>query len=688
MALPVMNGLRQRMTAVAVGAVLAMLATAAGFSLLRMEVVSSRHAEEEARLVQRLWEGLLDQTAAATRAAVGDPRLTAALERGDAAEAAERLRALELTSIALLNGAGQTLLGVPAGDAARLIDERRIGQVLTQNYVHDGLVLSGDAAQLLLAQPFGAQRPADRVAVAVRPLTDSLETLAGVLGGSAYLTDADGTLYGHAGPLAWNDVRPIMRMDSGESAHATIAERAYDIRSLRLPKVAGAAGPEGGATLFLVTARETTLVAMADSLLDTTTILVVLTVLAAGTLGLDWFFRRSFTPVYASMSALSALAAGDTSVAVLGAERQDEAGQLARTVAVFRDRSRALRDAEERRARHWLRQQAFIRKQMLRLAETLPEQGQRELLADLARIEAAAAERPGGDRADDPGALAVAFEVMAERVRDQHAELDGMVRQLQAALNTRTELLELQKQFEIARRMQAAMLPADLPDLPDLEAAGLMRPAAEFDGSFYDFFQTADGTLVVLLGQVSGGGLAAGFMTVTARAALRTLAEAGQGPAACLAGANRLLAADNVAGRAAGRAIGLAMGVVAPRSRRLVFAAAGMPEPFIVRRFGDVVDLPVAANPPLGLDAGMTVTETALELPVPSTLVLCNGGLLDGANRFGVGFGRARMTDTLGNLDDLSAHSVATAVSAALAEHAGGAPMPQDRLCVALRVRA
>ncbi len=683
MSVLVMNGLRQRMTAVAVGAVLAMLATAAGFSLLRTEVVSSRHAEEEARLVQRLWEGLLDQTAAATKAAVGDPRLTTALERGDTAAAAERLRALELTSVALLNGAGQTLLGVPAGDATRLIDERRIGQVLTQNYVHDGLVLSGGTAQLLLAQPFGAQRPADRVVVAVRPLTDSLETLADVHGGSAYLTDADGKLYGHAGPLAWNDVRPAMRTENGESAHATIAERAYDIRSLRLPKVAGA-GPEGGATLFLVTARETTLVAMADSLLDTTTILVVLTVLAAGTLGLDWFFRRSFNPVYASMSALSALAAGDTSVAVLGAERHDEAGQLARTVEVFRDRSRALRDAQERRARHWLRQQAFIRKQMLRLAETLPEQGQRELLADLARIEAAAAERPGGDRADDPGALAVAFEVMAERVRDQHAELDGMVRQLQAALNTRTELLELQKQFEIARRMQAAMLPANLPDLPDLEAAGLMRPAAEFDGSFYDFFQTADGTLVVLLGQVSGGGLAAGFMTVTARAAVRTLAEAGQGPAACLTGANRLLAADN----AAGRAIGLAMGVVAPRSRRLVFAAAGMPEPFIVRRFGDVVDLPVAANPPLGLDAGMTVTETALELPVPSTLVLCNGGLLDGANRFGVGFGRARMTDTLGNLDDLSAHSVAAAVSAALAEHAGGAPMPQDRLCVALRVRA
>ena len=674
-----MTGLRQRMTVAAAAVVLAVLVTAVAFALLRIETGAARHAEDEGRMTLRLWEGLLDQSAAAARVAAGDPRLTEALERNNAAAAADRLGSLGFTAVTVVNGAGQTLLSVPPGQPIRALDERRIGQVLARNDTQDGLVLTGGAAQLLLARPLGAQRPADRVLAATRPLADSLEALAGILGGSAFLAGADGTLYGHAGPLAWIDVRPFAERD--EEASAAIGARSYDVRKLRLPKVAGT---EGDGALYLVTVRETTLAAMADRLLDSSAILVVLTVLVAGMLGLDWYFRRVFTPVYASMSALSALAAGDTGVAVLGAERADEAGQLARTVEVFRSRSRALRDTEERRARHWLRQQAFIRRQMLRLSETLPEQGRRELLADLARIEAASEGKAPGGRTDDPGALAVAFEVMAERVRDQHTALDAMVRQLQAALNTRTELLELQKQFEIARRMQAAILPPDLTGAPDLEASGLMRPAAEFDGSFYDFFLTADGSLAVLLGQVSGGGLAAGFMTVTARAALRTLAEAGLGPAACLTGANRLLAADN----AAGLSIGLAMGVVAPRSRRLVFAAAGVPEPFLLRRFGDVVDLPVAANPPLGLDPAMAAVETALDLPVPSTLVLCNGGLLDGTNRFGVSFGRARLTGILGDLDDLSAASVTAAVSAGLAEHGGGAAMAVDRLCVALRVRA
>ena len=68
--------------------------------------------------------------------------------------------------------------------------------------------------------------------------------------------------------------------------------------------------------------------------------------------------------------------------------------------------------------------------------------------------------------------------------------------------------------------------------------------------------------------------------------------------------------------------------------------------------------------------------------------MLCNTALLDGANRFGVTFGRARMSETLRNLDDLSAVSVCAAVAGALGEHAGGAAMDHDRLCVAVRVRA
>lgn len=667
-------GLGGRMFVFAAGAVLAVLATAVLFSVLWGDRTAERRVVEETRVAQRLWESLMEEEAVVMQRAAADPLLVAAMDRNNGQAVAARLPLLGFSSASLVNSVGQPLISVPAPTDMRLIDERRVAQVLAQNDAYTGLVVVGGAVQHMVAAPFGETRPADRVVLALRTVQPSLTVLARVLGGSAYLVDGNGALYDRAGALPWEDIQPSLGGGGGDHARVHRSGRSFEVRTLRL------ADPAGGNTLALVVARESTLEDMATSLFDTSAILVLMTVLAASLFGLEWFFRRSLAPIHASLSALSALADGNTNVAVLGAERNDEAGRLARTVEVFRNRSRALQDAEARRGRHWLRQQSFIRKQMLRMAETLPDQGRVELLGDLDRIESVTG------RGDGAGGLAVAFEVMAERVRSQHAALDGMVVQLRASLDTKTELVELQKQFEIARRMQEAILPAGLPARPDLAAAGLLLPAAEFDGSFYDFFLADDDTLVVLLGQVSGGGLAGGFMTVTARTAVRALASAGLGPGACLTGANRLLAADN----AAGLRIGLAMGVVTLRNRRFVFAGAGVPAPFLARRLGDVVDLPVAENPPLGLDAGLTVAETAFDLPVPSTLVLCGSGLLDGTNRFDVPFGRTHMGEVLSGLDDLSADSTVAAVQAALFEHAGGrtVPMARDRTCLAVRVRA
>jgi len=666
-------GLGGRMFLFAAGAVLAVLATAVLFTVLWGDRTAERRVTEETRAAQRLWESLMEEEAIVMQRAAADPLLVAAMDRNNGQAVAARLPLLGFSSAALVNSVGQPLISVPAPTDMRLIDERRVAQVLAQNDAYTGLVVVGGAVQHMVAAPFGEARPADRVVLALRTVQPSLTVLARVLGGSAYLVDGNGALYDRAGALPWEDIQPSL---GGGTDHAKVhrSGRSFEVRTLRLADAAG------GKALALVVARESTLEDMAASLFDTSAILVLMTVLAASLFGLEWYFRRSLAPIHASLSALSALADGNTNVAVLGAERSDEAGRLARTVEVFRNRSRALQDAEARRGRHWLRQQSFIRKQMLRMAENLPDQGRVELLGDLDRIESVTG------RGDGAGGLAVAFEVMAERVRSQHAALDGMVVQLRASLDTKTELVELQKQFEIARRMQQAILPAGLPARPDLAAAGLLLPAAEFDGSFYDFFLADDDTLVVLLGQVSGGGLAGGFMTVTARTAVRALASAGLGPGACLTGANRLLAADN----AAGLRIGLAMGVVTLRNRRFVFAGAGVPAPFLARRLGDVVDLPVAENAPLGLDPGLTVAETAFDLPVPSTLVLCGSGLLDGTNRFDVPFGRTHMGDVLSSLDDLSADSTIAAVQAALFEHAGGrtVPMARDRTCLAVRVRA
>lgn len=239
---------------------------------------------------------------------------------------------------------------------------------------------------------------------------------------------------------------------------------------------------------------------------------------------------------------MSLLSRGDTSVEVLGTQRQDEMGEMARSIAVFRDRARQLRDSEDQRRRQWARQQEFIRIQMLAMADTLPPEGRDAFLEDLKRIEERAENTygQGGDRA-----LAHALEVMTERVSTQHRRLDDLVRELQAALNTKTELFQLQQEVEVARAMQRSMLPRGLLPRPGLEVSGRLVPAEEFDGGFYDYFWIQGDCLAITMGQPAKSGLGGGFQSATVRASLRALVSAGLAPGASLARTAELLSGED-----------------------------------------------------------------------------------------------------------------------------------------------
>ncbi|MDR3518963.1 MAG: SpoIIE family protein phosphatase [Azospirillaceae bacterium] len=646
--------------------------------LVRVHHDQEREVDEKSRFVARLWNKLIDQGNARTEEALtGDLTLLRAVDSGDTAAVRDRIDQSGIASLAVVDAATQPLIAVPNAAAATVISAQRVGQILSQNVKYSDCIFEKDGARLVLAMPMPGRATADRVVIATRPIDSLLGALAGVMDGSVFIVTGKGIVLGRVGALAWDDVRAGFDPALPGMGRVDSNARVLGVLNVRLPDIAE------DDSIFLVVARETSLSDMADTLSRTVAVGLILLLLLAGGAALVWYHRRAFGPFNELVTALSAVADGETAVAVPGGERRDEIGQIARTLQVFLNRSRAMHHGEGRRARQWNRQQVFIRRQMLRMAETLPEEGRRELLADLERIEAAVPTRPGGQIADDAGTLAVAFEVMAERVGQQHGAMDRMLCQLQAALNTKTELVELQKQFEIARKMQQSILPVGLPVRDDLQAHGLLVPGAEFDGAFYDFFINGD-DLVIIMGQVEGGGLAAGFLTVAARAAVRVLAGSGLGPADCLTAANRLLTGDN----ATGVEIGLLVGIINVRSRRFAFSAAGIPEPFLLRRLGDVIDVATQVNLPLGIDAQMVMVETVTEFPVPGTLLICGSGLLDAVNGFGVAFSRAHMTSILSDLDDLSVDRVLATVASAVAEHAGGVAVPRDRICLAVRVRS
>jgi len=98
------------------------------------------------------------------------------------------------------------------------------------------------------------------------------------------------------------------------------------------------------------------------------------------------------------------------------------------------------------------------------------------------------------------------------------------------AVEAQTKLIEEEnrrksEELEEARQLQLAMLPKELPNLPNLDIAVYMQTATEVGGDYYDFHVSADGTLTVVCGDATGHGLKAGTVVTITKSLFNNLAS-------------------------------------------------------------------------------------------------------------------------------------------------------------------
>src|SRR4029077_15330997 len=124
---------------------------------------------------------------------------------------------------------------------------------------------------------------------------------------------------------------------------------------------------------------------------------------------------------------------------------------------------------------------------------------------------------------------------VAERTREL-ADKNATLEQAQA---------QIKAELEVARALQAAILPATFPGRGGWDGAPRMIPATTMGGDFYDFIELPDGRIGLVIADVSGKGVPAAFFMAVARTNLRDLAPHHADPGACLAHTNELLCAQN-----------------------------------------------------------------------------------------------------------------------------------------------
>jgi serine phosphatase RsbU (regulator of sigma subunit) len=236
----------------------------------------------------------------------------------------------------------------------------------------------------------------------------------------------------------------------------------------------------------------------------------------------------------------------------------------------------------------------------------------------------------------------------------------------------------------IAHTLQAELLPARMPSIPDASVAVRYRAAGELNevgGDFYDVFERRDGDWALVIGDVSGKGAEAAAVTALARHTLRTAALQPASPADLLATLNEALLAQRAGSEFCTVCVGRMRRNGAGASLQL--ALGGHPPALVLRADGRVE----AHGEPgtlIGVFPDPRLSEVELTLAPGDVLLLYTDGVTE-AGPVGEEIGEDGLARILSTLVGQTPEQIVAAVESAAVAAQGGQPR-DDIALVALRV--
>jgi sigma-B regulation protein RsbU (phosphoserine phosphatase) len=516
----------------------------------------------------------------------------------------------------------------------------------------------GGRAALLLAR--GAQGPLQRFA----DQTGSAATLVTLRGRVVASTDSE--LWQRAGITLAPRSPTVEQVDLGERLYSLVSVPITDIT--------------GGVTGAVASLRDMTDTLSVSRFISQAALVGAAGLSLIGIIGLNLYLWRGFRPLEGAINAMRALARGDLSARLEGGGRRDEIGRIADAIDTFRGNAQALADSRTQRERIRRRQESVIRTELEGLAASLDSVGREGVLSLLSDLSAGEAPQ------EDPlRRLAGVMRDLSRRIVDQHQTLSSMVHELREALVTKTKLAGLQQELEIARQVQLAILPRDVPRDTRIEVNGLMTPAREVGGDFFDYFMVDRNTMGFVIADVSGKGVPAALFMAISRTLLKSTALFEASPALCMRRINDVLAAEN------DQMLFVTMlyGIVDLASGRVTYVNAGHNPPYRVTKDGEITLVPPTGGMAVAVVEDFPYVERELHLAPGETLFLFTDGVTEAFDPDDVAYGENRLIEILATScgADHPIGAAAEAVVTSVRAFEQGLPPADDLTCLAVRYR-
>ncbi|MCD6187660.1 MAG: SpoIIE family protein phosphatase [Desulfuromusa sp.] len=219
--------------------------------------------------------------------------------------------------------------------------------------------------------------------------------------------------------------------------------------------------------------------------------------------------------------------------------------------------------------------------------------------------------------------------------------------QLQKLLRVR----EQEREMQIAKDIQKGLLPANLPDLENIDIAGLCVPAHQVGGDYYDFINRNGTSYDLIIADVSGHSIGSALIMAETRTFIHARMESIKQPAKMLQALNSYFLKDLDRSDLFVTMFYLQYNLV---NRRLIYSNAGHNTPLLWKKREQYLKTLDTEGLIFGIKEDISFEQKATDLEPGDILLLYTDGIIEAENRDKVFFGIERLAKVLEECDDLN----------------------------------
>lgn len=240
---------------------------------------------------------------------------------------------------------------------------------------------------------------------------------------------------------------------------------------------------------------------------------------------------------------------------------------------------------------------------------------------------------------------------------------------------------ELAAELRRAADVQQRLLPREAPVIPGIEFAGMMSPAKQLGGDYYDYIQLPEGNVGLVIADVSGKGTEAALFMPSIEVALRMDASAPRQTNEILTTLNKVL--YELANQT--RYVTIFYAKLDPGSGTLQYTNAGHPPPLILRASTDPMWL-AEGGPIVGMLPDAAFEMNSVRLEPGDVVVLYTDGVVEAQNPSGEFYSAERLESVVRANHEMPAHELVSSIHRSVVSFASNGELQDDLTLMVVKV--